>query len=66
MSLEKSNLSKTHMGHSVEFNFFKKFKAIESYHCPYLAQFQIFFKKKDFSENPVPGHGNLVLITSTV
>ena len=30
MSLYKSNLSKTHMEQSVEFNFFKKFKVIAS------------------------------------
>ena len=36
--LKKSNLSKTHMEQSVEFNLFKKFKAIESLSilCPYF------------------------------
>ena len=36
--LKKSNLSKTHMEQSVEFNLFKKYKAIESLSilCPYF------------------------------
>ena len=38
------------MEQSVESNFFKKFKAIASYHCPYLPIFQI-KKKIDSSEN---------------
>ena len=54
MLLSKSNLSKTHVEQSVESNFFKKFKAIASNHCPSLpAYISDFFKKKDFSENPV-------------
>ena len=57
------------MEQPVESNFFKKFKKIASLPilCPYFFFF-FFFKKKDFSENAVykPGHGNLVLITSTV
>ena len=69
------------MEQSVESNFFKKFKAIASLPIP-RPYFRFFFLKKnkktknkkqqqqqkDFSENPVnlAGHGNLVLITSTV
>ena len=54
------------MEQSVESNFFKKFKAIAS-----LAHtspiFQIFlFKKRFIRKSSTPGHGNLVLITSTV
>ena len=46
-----SNLSKTH-GTVIEFNPTKKFKAIESTALT-SPVFQIFFKKKDFSENVV-------------
>ena len=54
------------MEQSVELNFFKKFKAIAS-----LAHtspiFQIFlFKKRFIRKSSKPGHGSLVLITSTV
>ena len=62
----KLNLSKTHMGHSVESNFFKKFKVIASLPIlhPYFRHF--FLKKKRFlRESSKPGHGNLVLITLT-
>ena len=54
------------MEQSIESNFFKKFKAIAStvYTSPI---FQIFFiKKKILRKSSKPGHGNLVLITSTV
>ena len=65
MSLKKSNLSKTHMEQSVESNFFKKFKAIAS--LPILRPyFSFFFKERFFRKSSKPGHGNLVLITSTV
>ena len=40
------------MEQSVEFNFFKKFKAIASLPIPRPC-LRSFFKKKDFSENPV-------------
>ena len=51
MSLQKSNLSKTHMEQLLEPNFFKKFKVIAST-AHTLPIFQILKKKKDFSENP--------------
>ena len=69
----KSNLSKTHMEQqSVESNFFKKFEAIASWSIP-RPYFRFFLKKKTIlrkSGKPghvsKPGHGNLVLITSTL
>ena len=60
------------MEQSVESNFSKKFKAIASYHCSYFARISDSFFKKRKLENAFlrkcskPGHGNLVLITSTV
>ena len=63
MSLQKSNLPKTH----IESNFFKKFKAIDSTTAHTSPKFQISFLKKRFlRKSSKPGHGNLVLITSTV
>ena len=53
------------MEQSVESNFFKKFKAIAS--LPILRPyFSFFFKERFFRKSSKPGHGNLVLITSTV
>ena len=40
------------MEESVESHFLKKFKAV-AYYYPYSAHISDFFKKKDFSENPV-------------
>ena len=59
--------SKTHMEQSMGSNFFKKFKVI-AFTAQTSPIFQItFFKKKMFLRNSSkPGHGNLVLITSTV
>ena len=55
------------MEQSVESNFSKKFKAIASYHCSYFARISdSFFKKRFLRKCSKPGHGNLVLITSTV
>ena len=52
------------MEQSVESNFFKKFKAIAhtAHTCPYL---RFFLKKRWLRKSSKPGHGNLVLITST-
>ena len=64
MSLEKSNLAKTHIEQSVESNIFKKCKAIAS--LPILSLYFRFFLKKRFLRKPSkPGHRNVVLITST-
>ena len=52
------------MEQSVESNFFKKFKAIASYHGSYFAH--ISDLKKILRKSSEPGHGNLVLVTSTV
>ena len=53
------------MEQSVESNFFKKFKAIAS--LPILRPyFRFFLKKRFLRKSSKPGHGNLVLITSTV
>ena len=49
----------------IESNFFKKFKAIASTaHTSPI--FHFFFKKRFLRKSSKPGHGNLVLITSTV
>ena len=66
MLISKSNLSKTHVEQSVESNFFKKFKAMASNHCPYFAYISDLKKKRFLRKSSKPGHGNLVLITSTV
>ena len=52
------------MEQSVESNFFEKFKVIAS--LPILRHFR--FKKKNtfLRKSSKPGHGNLVLITSTI
>ena len=53
------------MEHSVEYNSFEKFKAIAS--MPILRPyFRSFYKKRFLRKSSKPGHGNLVLITSTV
>ena len=55
------------MEQSVDSDFFKKLKAIASLPIPYLAHISRFKKKKRFlRKSGKPGHGNLVLITSTV
>ena len=58
------------MKQSVESNFFKKFKVIASLSIlhPYLRFFFFFFfsKIRFLRKSIKPGHGNLVLITSTV
>ena len=54
------------MDQSVESNFFKKFKAIASYHRPYFAHVSDFFRKRFLRKSSKPGHEDLVLITSTV
>ena len=65
MSLYKSDLSKTRMERSVEFISFEKFKV--KHYCPYFAHISDLKKKKRFlRKSSKPGHGNLVLITSTV
>ena len=53
------------MEQSVESNSFKKFKAIASLSIlrPYFRFF--FLKKRFLRKSSKPGHGNLVLITST-
>ena len=67
----KSNLCKTCMELSVEFNSFEKFKTIASLPilCPYFRYFFFFKKKKKKRfdrKSSKPGHANLVLITSTI
>ena len=62
-SLYKSDLSKTRMERSVEFNSFEKFKV--KHHCPYFAHISDLKKKRFLRKSSKPGHGNLVLITST-
>ena len=55
------------MKRSLEFNFFEKFKAIAS--LLVLRPYFRFFLKKNkrfLRKSSKPGHGNLVLITSTV
>ena len=55
------------MEQSVESNFFKEFKAIAS--LPILRsyfRFFFFFVKRFLRKSSKPGHGNVVLITSTV
>ena len=54
------------MEQSVESNFFKKFKAIASLPMPYFANISDFFLISHLRKSSKPGHGNLVLITSTV
>ena len=49
------------MEQSVESNFYKKFKAIYFAHIS-----DSFFKRRFLRKCSKPGHGNLVLITSTV
>ena len=52
------------MERSVEFNSFEKFKV--KHHCPYFAHISDLKKKRFLRKSSKPGHGNLVLITSTV
>ena len=53
------------MEQSVESNFFEKFKVIAS--LPILRHFRFKKKKNRFlRKSSKPGHGNLVLITSTI
>ena len=55
------------MEQSVESNFFKKIRAIASITSQTSSIFQIIFITKSFfRKSSKPGHGNLVLITSTV
>ena len=54
------------MEQPVESNFFKKFLAVASLRILRLY-FRLFFKEKRFlRKSSKPGHGNLLLITSTV
>ena len=48
----------------VEFNSFEKFKAVDS--LPILGPYFTFFQKRFLRKSSKPGHGNLVIITSTV
>ena len=62
MSLKKYNLSKIYMEQSVEPNFFKRW-----HQSPYFVHVSdFFFLKRFLRKSSKLGHGNLVIITSTV
>ena len=55
------------MGQPVESNSLEKFKAVASLAIQHTSPISQFFQKKRFlRKSSKPGHGNLVLITSTV